>query len=250
MSWLLCNTRDFSLDNFSHLRWINKEGSLLSLCRCARWLPPVIEVLWCRASRVISILIAGQFGGNTEIEQAKLAQKRWKVEKSVSLKHNWSTNQETGLIRRVYLSASLSSWARGWPVTNDILWGKNWQQFSHFKLFQGQKRAINAIWSCHQLVYSTSDDRGPLLRYPGQQGVPLVIIHGPGAAIAAAVGLHGLTKVYEGLSGLDISVLQSSSILTSIPLDSQIRNSSKYESYSCVFLQRDAIAMGLYRILN
>ena len=108
MSWLLCNTRDFSLDNFSHLRWINKEGSLLSLCRCARWLPPVIEVLWCRASRVISILIARQFGGNTEIEQAKLAQKRWKVEKSVSLKLNWSTNQETGLIRRVkYLSISV-----------------------------------------------------------------------------------------------------------------------------------------------
>ena len=79
------------------------------------------------------------------------------------------------------------------------------------------------------LVYSTSDDRGPLLRYPGQQGVPLVIVHGPGAAIAA-VRLHGLTKVYEGLSGLDIFVLQSSSILTSIPLDSQIRNSSKYES--------------------
>ena len=67
------------------------------------------------------------------------------------------------------------------------------------------------------LINSTSDDRGPLLRYPGQQGVPLIVIHGPRAS--AAVGLHGLTKVYEGLSGLDISVLQSSSILTSIPFE-------------------------------
>ena len=25
------------------------------------------------------------------------------------------------------------------------------------------------------LVNSTSDDRGPLLRYPGQQGVPLIV---------------------------------------------------------------------------
>ena len=93
------------------------------------------------------------------------------------------------------------------------------------------------------LVYSTSDDRGPLLRYPGQQGVPLVIIHGPGAAIAAAVGLHGLTKVYEGLSGLDISVLQSSTIVTSIPLDSCLNTVAVVSFY-----QENAIALDLYRI--
>ena len=110
MSWLLlCNTNFFSLDNFSHLRWINKEASLSGALQ--RWLPPVIEVLRCRASWVISILIARQFGGNTEREQAKLAQKRWKVEKSVSLKHNWSRNQETRLSISVF-----SSCAREWPM--------------------------------------------------------------------------------------------------------------------------------------